>query len=170
MWEYRGQKRPDFAISPGHGQESVWDYHRPPRMEPDKRLVEVKFQEKIIASSTRTIRILETASPPTFYIPPLEVNWEMLRPAPRNTMCEWKGRAEYWQIPDNPDLGVVAWSYPIPTTEFTEIQEYISFYPGKLACFVDRERVLPQPGDFYGGWITSEIVGPFKGEPGSENW
>lgn len=170
MWEYNGEKRPDFAIIPGHGQESVWDYPRPPRFEPDKRQVEVKFGDQIVASSCHAFRILETASPPTFYIPPLDVNWEMLRPFTGSSMCEWKGRAEYWQLPAKPELGAVAWSYPIPTTEYAEIQEYISFYPGKLACFLDGERVLAQPGNFYGGWITKEIVGPFKGEPGSENW
>jgi len=170
MWQYRGQKRPDFAIVPGPGQESVWDYPRPPKLVPDGRLVEVKYKDQMVAASSRNYRVLETASPPSFYIPPNDVNWELLLSVPGSSVCEWKGVAGYWTLSSNPKVGVVGWSYPDPTPAFEQIRAYISFYPAALACYVSGERVRAQPGRFYGGWITSEIVGPFKGEPGTEHW
>ena len=170
MWPYRGQKRPDFAMLPGPGQESVWDYPRPPRLEHDERLIEVFSDDHRIASSRRTLRVLETASPPSFYLPPQDVIWDMLQLAPGASVCEWKGLAQYWRLATNPDATVVGWSYPKPKATFEPIRGYISFYPAVLRCYVDGERVRPQPGRFYGGWVTREIVGPFKGEPGSEFW
>ena len=170
MWKYRGQKRPDFAEIPGPGQESVWDYPRPPKLEFDQRVVEVKFGVQVIASSHRSYRVLETASPPTFYLPPEDVNWELLSPASGSSVCEWKGVARYWVLSSNPSIGAVGWSYPRATPAFKAIRDYVSFYPATLACFVAGERVRTQPGSFYGGWITNEIVGPFKGEPGTEQW
>ena len=170
MWEFRGQKRPPFAEIPGPGQESVWDYPRPPKLVPDGRLVKILYGYHTIASSNSTYRILETASPPSFYLPPQDVNWEMLKPAPGSSMCEWKGSANYWYLSSNPALGVVGWSYPEPTPAFERIRGSISFYPALLACYVSNERVSAQPGNFYGGWITKEIVGPFKGEPGTGHW
>ena len=170
MWKYRGQKRPDFAAVPGPGQESVWDYPRPPKVAPDERLVEGYYSDQMIASSRKTYRVLETASPPSFYIPPKDVKWEHLSFATGSSVCEWKGVAKYWTISSNPEVGVVGWSYPDPKPAFAQIRDYISFYPAALACFVAGERVAAQPGRFYGGWITSEIVGPFKGEPRTEFW
>ena len=170
MWRYRGQERPDFAAVPGPGQESVWDYPRPPKLMADGRLVEVYSGDQIVASSTRTYRVLETAHPPSFYIPPDDVKWELLRSAPGSSICEWKGAAKYWILSSNPKAGVVGWSYPNPTPAFEQLGDCVSFYPAALVCYVGGERVLAQPGQFYGGWITSEIVGPFKGEPGTGEW
>lgn len=170
MWKYRGQKRPEFAVVPGAGQESVWDYPRPPKLLTCGRLVEIYYEEQVVASSGRTYRVLETASPPSFYIPPEDVNWELLCIAPGSSVCEWKGVANYWTLSSKPNVGVVGWSYPEPTTAFEQIRNYVSFYPAALVCYVSGERVRSQPGKFYGGWITREIVGPFKGEPGTEHW
>ena len=170
MWKYIGHKRPDFAIKPGPGQESVWDYPRPPKLELDDRLIEVYHGDQLIASSPIAYRVLETASPPTFYLPPKDVNWELLNSAPGSSICEWKGVAKYWTLTANPKAGVVGWSYPEPKSGFEPIRDYISFYPSALSCCVAGEKVRAQPGQFYGGWITSEIVGPFKGDPGTEYW
>jgi len=170
MWQYRGQQRPDFAVIPGPGQESVWDYPRPPALMPDGRLVEIYHADELIASSNRSCRVLETAPPPAFYIPPKEVNWEVLRSAPGSSICEWKGAAQYWSLASDPKSGLAGWSYPDPTSAFKRIRDYVSFYPAVLACYVSGERVSVQPGKFYGGWVTGEIVGPFKGEPGTGHW
>ncbi|MDX1740204.1 MAG: DUF427 domain-containing protein [Rhodothermales bacterium] len=170
MWKYRGHSRPPFADEPRDGQESVWDYPRPPRLANDSRLVEVVSGSVIIARSTRTIRVLETASPPTFYIPPDDVAVDRLTPAAGASVCEWKGTAGYWALAGNADVGPVGWSYAAPRGEFEDIRDYFSFYPGRVACFVDGERVRPQPGGFYGGWLTDEIAGPVKGEPGTGHW
>ncbi len=170
MWEYRGQKRPEFAERPGDGQESVWDYPRPPQAVGDSRLVEVKNDGSLIASTSAAIRVCETASPPTFYIPPNDVRWSTLVSVKGHSFCEWKGAASYWALAADPTGVPVAWSYDRPTPGFAVIASYVSFYPGRLECYVDGERVLPQPGGFYGGWVTSEVVGPFKGEPGTGHW
>jgi uncharacterized protein (DUF427 family) len=170
MWKYRGQKRPDCAAIPDPGQESVWDYPRPPELAEDSRLVEVYYSDQVAATSRANYRVIETASPPTFYIPPGNVNWELLRSARGSSICEWKGAATYWALVAAPELGVVAWSYPDPTPAFSRIRDYIAFYPAAVSCFVAGERVRAQPGKFYGGWITDDIVGPFKGEPGTEHW
>ena len=170
MWQYRGQKRPDFADIPGPGQESVWDYPRPPDLVTDGRLVEVYHGEQLVASSYRTYRVLETAHPPSFYIPPEDVKWEMLESAPGSSVCEWKGTANYWVLSFDPNQGAVGWSYPAPTSAFEPIRHHVSFYPAILACYVAGERARPQPGKFYGGWVTGEITGPFKGEPNSAHW
>jgi uncharacterized protein (DUF427 family) len=137
---------------------------------PDGRPIEVRYDNQTIATSSRTYRVLETASPPSFYIPPQDVNRVLLSLASGSSVCEWKGLATYWTLASNSKLGVVGWSYPDPTPAFLPIRDYFAFYPVALACFVAGERVRAQPGQFYGGWITWEIVGPFKGEPGTENW
>ena len=170
MWKYRGQKRPGFAIAPKTGQESVWDYPRPPKLVPDKRRVEVRHGDRVVAVSTRTYRVLETASPPSFYIPPQDVNRELLRLAPGSSVCEWKGKAQYWKLSDHPQTGIVGWSYPAPKSKFEKIRDYVAFYPAALQCTVAGEKVRAQPGQFYGGWITAEIVGPFKGGHGTLHW
>ena len=169
MWQYRGQKRPDFAAIPGPGQESVWDFPRPPALAADGRRVEVYSSGKLIASSSRTYRVLETAHPPSFYIPPAVVKWAMLAAAPGSSICEWKGRAQYWTLSADPQ-GAVGWSYPNPTPAFAPIRDYVSFYPALVDCYVDGERVAAQPGRFYGGWVTGDIVGPFKGDPETGHW
>jgi uncharacterized protein (DUF427 family) len=166
MWRYVGEDRPPFARAPGHGQESVWDYPRPPRLAPDARLVVVKAGDIEVARSARTLRVLETASPPTFYIPAADV----LAPAEGNSHCEWKGRARYWSLKLLAERRGVAWCYPEPLPPYEALADYFGFYPQYLDCFVDGVPVQPQPGDFYGGWITPELVGPFKGEEGSHGW
>ncbi len=172
MWKYTGRERPPFADTTDEGQESVWDYPRPPALEHDDRLVEVRLEELEveIASSRRTIRVLETASPPVFYIPTAGINMGLLTPARGSSLCEWKGEARYWALIEYPELGPVGWSYPKPTPEYEEIRGYLSFYPGRVECYVRGERVRPQPGGFYGGWLTDDIAGPVKGEPGTEGW
>lgn len=170
MWEYRGQKRPSFAEQPKTGQESVWDYPRPPKVAASKHPVEVIHNDIVIARSVRTYRVLETASPPTFYIPKEDIDWSQLIEIAGHSNCEWKGRATYWALTSDPTDVPVAWYYTHPKHEFEMLLDHISFYPGRVACYVNGERVRPQPGRFYGGWITNEIVGPFKGEPGTEYW
>jgi uncharacterized protein (DUF427 family) len=170
VWTYRGQKRPEFAVEPMPGQESVWDYPRPPRIEPDSREVLVMDRNREIARTLRAFRVLETASPPTFYIPPEDTDMGLLVPARGSSFCEWKGKAIYWALASGEPRVAVGWSYPEPTQPFRAIRDHLSFYPARVECHVAGERVRPQPGAFYGGWITSEIVGPFKGEPGTEGW
>lgn len=169
VWTNTGQQRPDFAVAPGPGQESVWDYPRPPALVRDNRTVEVKDGDCVIARTTAAFRILETASPPTFYLPADDVDFELLVETPGNSICEWKGMAKYWALARDPGVPV-AWAYPRPRARFDRIKDYIAFYPGRVICYVDGERVRPQAGGFYGGWITSEVVGPFKGEPGTGHW
>jgi uncharacterized protein (DUF427 family) len=170
MWEYRGQKRPPFAQQPQQGQESVWDYPRPPLLKPCDCLVVVKADGEILARSSRTFRVLETASPPGFYIPADDVELDKLAESPGSSVCEWKGVARYWRLASQPGGKAVAWSYPEPITDFESLRGYLSFYPGRVACYVDGEKVRPQPGQFYGGWVTDNIVGPFKGEPDTRHW
>lgn len=174
VWRYRGQARPPFAITPGPGQESVWDYPRPPRIQLDHREVIVRVGSHEIARSRRSIRMMETASPPTFYLPPDDVRMEFLERDPGTSRCEWKGEAHYWSITSIAVPGrrmtAAAWSYPDPMPGAEHIRGYFSFYPSRVDCFVDSVRVAPQPGGFYGGWVTPELVGPFKGQPGSEHW
>ena len=170
-WHWRGQARPAFAHPPAHGQESVWDYPRPPRLEIDPREVVVRWGELEVARSTRTIRALETAHPPSFYIPLSDIAPGLLELAEGTSLCEWKGPARYWSLVDGPRrLAKVAWSYPHPLPGSELIQDAVAFYCHDLECRVGGAIVLPQPGGFYGGWITPELVGPFKGEPGSEGW
>jgi uncharacterized protein (DUF427 family) len=170
-WRYRGQGRPPFAVEPGRGQESVWDYPRPPRLEADVREVIVRVGAHEIARSRRTIRLLETASPPTFYLPPDDVRRECFEIGSEGSRCEWKGVASYWSVivPDGRVDGG-AWSYENPLPGYERIRGCVSFYPLLVACTVDSMPVVAQPGRFYGGWVTPELVGPFKGEPGSDGW
>lgn len=171
MWKYNGETRPDFAEEPGEGQESVWDYPRPPSVVADKKKVEVRWMGQLIARKKKSIRVLETASPPTFYLPPGDVDEQYLRESSGSSFCEWKGRATYYDISINSrTLEKAAWSYNDPNPPFRSIAGYFSFYPAKVDCYVDDIRVKPQPGSFYGGWMTPEIVGPVKGEPGSGGW
>lgn len=170
-WKNTGSSRPDFAETPGPGQESVWDYPRPPALVPDDREVVVRSGALELARSRRTVRVLETASPPTFYVPIVDVDTEQLRPMPGRSMCEWKGEAQFWGLRHAAEgTPPVGWSYPTPFPEFAAIGGYICFYPSRVDCSVDGETVTSQPGGFYGGWVTSEIVGPWKGGPGSSGW
>jgi uncharacterized protein (DUF427 family) len=170
-WTFTGKQRPSFAIPPEPGQESVWDYPRPPAIVADAREVVVSLDGHQLASSSNCIRILETAGPPTFYLPTDDVDHACFEAAPEQSRCEWKGMAHYLRLnlPQVPRVAV-GWYYPRPHTDFSEIKNFISFYPGRLECTVAGERVVTQPGGFYGGWITSEIIGPIKGDPGTESW
>ena len=170
-WRHRGQMRPAGAVQPGAGQESVWDYPRPPVIVGDTRLVQVKLNDILVAETRAAMRVLETASPPTFYLPPSSVRREYLRPERGTSYCEWKGQAHYYSVcVQEHCIAHAAWSYPDPLPEFLAIRNYLAFYPGRLECYVDGERVRAQAGGFYGGWITREIVGPFKGETGTSDW
>ena len=170
MWQFTGTTRPDFALQPGPGQESVWDYPRPPVLKPSDEQVDVSVGDIPIASSRSTLRVLETAHPPTYYIPERDVNWDALRDIHRQTFCEWKGSANYFSLARKTDPEAVGWQYRNPVAAFAAIDGHVSFYPDRLCCWVNGERVRPQPGVFYGGWITDRVVGPFKGEPGTQHW
>ncbi len=153
--------------------ESVWDYPRPPRVELSPRRIRVQLGDETIADTTRAHRALETSHPPVFYVPVDDVKPGVLTPSGgRTTFCEWKGSASYLDVSAGGQrVERAAWTYHDPRPGFEEIRDAIAFYPGRMdACFVDDERVVAQPGDFYGGWITSDVVGPFKGERGTSGW
>ena len=172
-WTWRGAARPDFAVSPGPGQESVWDYPRPPIVVADARHVIVRDGDVVVADSRRAMRLLETSHPPTWYLPRADVEPTRIRPAGRaGSFCEWKGQATYLDVlGDARVLGAAAWTYEDPIDDaFAELRGAVAFYATELQCTVDGERVRPQPGGFYGGWITSELVGPWKGEAGTGGW
>lgn len=159
-------------LEPRSGQESVWDYPRPPRLERSTRRVRVVFNDVTIADSTRSWRVQETSHPPVYYIPREDVRMDALTTTDHVTACEFKGMATYWSIRiGDRESANAAWSYEQPVPAFEAIQGHLAFYPSRVdACFVDDEQVTPQAGGFYGGWITSDIVGPFKGDPGTRNW
>lgn len=166
-WIWRGTTRPPFAIPPGPGQESVWDYPRPPAIVEDAREVVVRYRGIEIARSVATKRLLETSHPPTFYVPRSDVRVAELSPAAGGSFCEWKGPCTYYDVAG---LARAAWSYEQPFPESDALRAHVAFYAHELECFVGGERVRPQEGGFYGGWITSELVGPFKGDPGTSGW
>ena len=159
-------------IPSGPGQESVWDYPRPPRVEAVSKPIKVIFNGVVIAETNRAKRVLETSHPPGYYLPPEDINMAYLTRTGRTSYCEWKGQAGYYTV----EVGHrraenAAWFYPSPTPGYESIKDYVSFYPHLMdACYVDGEQVIPQAGGFYGGWITSNLTGPFKGEPGSQGW
>jgi uncharacterized protein (DUF427 family) len=160
-------------IEPGPGQESVWDYPRPPRLEESSKHIQVIFNGVVVAETRRARRVLETSQPPAYYIPPEDVQLESYFTLTRHTtLCEWKGTASYYTISvGDKSAANAAWFYRQPTHSYEAIANYVAFYPGKMdACYVDGERVQSQEGDFYGGWITDNIVGPFKGGVGTAGW
>lgn len=170
-WKYTGNSRPDFAVKPKKGQESVWDYPRPPIIKEEKRHVRITFNGHTVANTKSALRVLETASPPGIYIPPDDIEHQFLISATSSSICEWKGRAFYWSIKCGEAWARnAAWSYPYPLKGFTRIANYLSFYPAMLECWIGDVKVKPQPGSFYGGWITPDVTGPFKGAPGTEDW
>lgn len=171
QWRWRGTERPPFAIEPGPGQVSVWDFPRPPRLVPDAREVTIHWGDVEIARTRRSVTVQETAHPPCFYLPWADVAARYLEPVPGGSICEWKGAARYWSLVDGARrLEAVAWSYPEPLPGAEALAECVAFYPAGLECRVDGALVRAQPGGFYGGWITPELVGPFKGERGSGGW
>lgn len=171
-WRNAPRARPAGIVAPGPGQESVWDYPRPPRVEPVRARVRVVFNATVIAETTGALRVCETSSPPCYYIPPGDVLPGVLEPSARTSFCEWKGTAAYWTVQAGGRVAKdAAWSYPEPDPGYEAIRDYVAFYPGRMdACWVGDARVVPQPGFYYGGWITPELVGPFKGVPGSASW
>ncbi len=171
-WRNFPRKRPARLEVAGPGQESVWDYPRPPRVEAVSDRVLVEFGGLILAESLRAFRVLETSSPPVYYLPPDDVRMDRLERMEGCSLCEWKGWAQYWAVcVGNRFDERAAWSYPEPDRGYEAIKDCLAFYPGKMdACYVGDRRVTPQPGPYYGGWITPDVVGPFKGEVGTEDW
>lgn len=165
------------ATRPGPGQESAWDYPRPPAVEPSDEHVVVRLGATVVADTRRALRVLETAHPPTYYLPLSDVADGALLPVEGvTTVCEFKGRAAYFDVvgADHGGARVVrrraAWAYPSPAPGYDVLAGYVAVYPGQLACTVDGESVQAQEGGFYGGWRTSRVVGPFKGEAGTWGW
>jgi uncharacterized protein (DUF427 family) len=164
-------RRP-VPLAPGPGQESVWDYPRPPRVDPSDEVVEVRLGGRVVARSTRTLRILETSHPPTYYLPEEDFVPGVLRPIAGATWCEWKGAAAYFDLVAGDTVARrAAWTYPDPMPGFEAVVGHVAVMPAAVdACTVDGEVVTPQEGGFYGGWVTSRVVGPFKGGPGTWGW
>jgi uncharacterized protein (DUF427 family) len=136
----------------------------------DSRTISVFDGKQTVAKSSCCYRLLETASPPTFYIPINDIDIAQLQTISGSSYCEWKGRARYWALKRDESLQMIAWDYPNPTEIFAAIKNHLAFYPGRINCFIDDEKVKPQDGGFYGGWVSSEIVGPWKGQEGTGNW
>lgn len=159
-------------IEPEAGQESVWDYPRPPRLELTKKHLKIVFNGETIAETNRAYRVLETSHPPVYYFSPENIRMEFFLEGAGSSFCEWKGRAGYYDLKVGArSVKNAAWFYPAPTKSFAEIRDYLAFYPSKMdACYVNDELVQSQEGDFYGGWITKDIVGPFKGAAGTWGW
>jgi uncharacterized protein (DUF427 family) len=152
--------------------ESVWDYPRPPRVERTPRRIRVVLGGEVIADSVRAHRVLETSHPPVYYVPLEDVVDGALVPVEGSTFCEWKGAASYYDVlGGGRRVPRGAWTYRDPAEGYEAIRDAVAFYPAPMdACYVDDERVEPQPGGFYGGWVTSDLVGPFKGGPGTAGW
>ena len=161
-----------MRVEPGPGQESVWDYPRPPRLEPVAAELVVVHGGEVIAHTTRGARVLETSQAPALYFPPEDVRANLLRPSTHQTFCEWKGSATYHDVVVGDAVAhAAAWTYRSPTAAFASIAGWLAFFPQKVdECRVDGERVTAMPGGVYGGWVTSAIVGPFKGGPGTAHW
>ncbi len=154
------------------GQESVWDYPRPAIAEPSDLHCKIVHGGEVVADTQNAIRTLETSHPPTYYFPPQDVNFAVLQKNPHRSICEWKGQAHYFDAQiDKQSLPDIAWGYAEPTAAFAAIKDHIAFYAAPFdQCMVGGKIVTPQPGGFYGGWITSHVAGPFKGIPGSQFW
>jgi uncharacterized protein (DUF427 family) len=162
---------PAEKIKPAPGQESVWDYPRPPRVEPSPHHIQVYCNGELIAETKNALRVLETSHPPVYYIPPDDLQKQYLTRTSRATFCEFKGQASYYTVKVGDHVEVNgAWYYALPTSGYRELKNHVAFYPSRFECLIDGERVQAQPGDFYGGWITKDIVGPFKGDPGTLHW
>lgn len=158
-------------IEPGPGQESVWDYPRPPVARPDPRRVRVVLDGVTLADTTRAVRVLETSQAPAFYLPPEDVDWEHLVEGTGSSWCEWKGAADYLDVVVGAHrVRDAAWRYRSPVPRFELIRDHLAFYPDRVECWVGDEQARAMPGGFYGGWITDEVVGPFKGAPGTLHW
>lgn len=152
--------------------ESVWDYPRPPHLEPSGRHVVIRHAGHIVADTRNALRVLETSHPPVYYLPPTDIDTSVIHAADGGSFCEWKGVAEYWHVViGGRRIDRAAWSYPRPAAAFSALKDHLAFYAGPLdECTVDGEQVRAQPGTFYGGWITSDLTGPFKGGPTTQGW
>jgi uncharacterized protein (DUF427 family) len=159
-------------IEPGPGQESVWDYPRPPRVERARRRIRVELAGVTVADTMGAYRVLETSQAPAYYLPPDDVLEGALVPVARQSWCEWKGAASYFTVvAGDREEEAAAWTYRDPFPSFAAIRDHVAFYPARMdACYVDDELAQPMPGGFYGGWVTSHVVGPFKGAPGTMGW
>jgi uncharacterized protein (DUF427 family) len=166
-----GMRRPRRDPA-GPGRESVWDYPRPPSAEVTPRHVVVELGGRVLAYTTRAVRVCETSHPPVFYVPREDVTGGVLERASGTSWCEWKGAATYWDaVVDGRRVPAVAWSYEQPAPGYERLRAAVAFYPGRVdRALVDGEVVRPQPGGFYGGWITAEVTGPFKGGPATGTW
>jgi len=158
--------------APLPGQESVWDYPRPAVMRASARHVRIVHRGVILAETRAAIETLETSHPPSYYIPVGDILPGALRPLSQRSICEWKGQARYFDVlVVGARMPAMAWCYDRPTPEFAGLVGHVAFYAAPFeGCFVDGEKVVPQPGGFYGGWVTSHVSGPFKGGPGSQFW
>lgn len=165
-WRYRGRSRPEFADQVKEGQTSVWDFSRPPIQVPVDNPLTVKLGGELIAYTERGVAVKETAGAPTYYFPPEDVKVTLSATSARS-LCEWKGMARSLSV-----HGVehAAWRYEEMFEEFESLYLWVAFYPALLECYVGGERATPQPGGYYGGWVTSDLCGPIKGEPGSSGW
>jgi uncharacterized protein (DUF427 family) len=158
-------------VEPGPGQESVWDYPRPPRLEPTARHLTVSLAGATVADTRRAHRVVETSQPPAYYFDPADVRTDLLVPSSQRTFCEWKGLASYFDVVVGDRVAEgAAWTYPDPTPGFASIRDHLAFYAQLLDCTVDGEVVAANEGTFYGGWITADVVGPFKGGAGTAHW
>jgi len=171
QWRWRGKDRPNFAHIPAQGQVSVWDFPRPPELVREPREIVISWGGTPVVRTCGAWAVRETAHPPTYYLPLADVNRALLSAAGGGSFCEWKGPARYWDLIDGARrLEQVAWSYPQPLPGAEALAECIAFYAHHLGCTVGGAQVTPQPGAFYGGWITPDLAGPFKGDPGSNSW
>jgi uncharacterized protein (DUF427 family) len=163
---------PAARVAPGPGQESVWDYPRPPRVEPSDEEVEVVLGGEVVARTRNALRVLETSHPPVYYLPFASFTWGAVVPAEGTTFCEFKGTATYFDLVGGGRRAPrAAWTYEQPAVGFEAIYAHLAVMPGLVdRCTVNGEVVVPQEGGFYGGWITSRVVGPFKGGPGTVGW
>jgi uncharacterized protein (DUF427 family) len=168
----RDSKAAAGRLQPEEGRESVWDYPRPPRLEATTKRIRVQLGGKTIADTRRALRVLETSHPPVYYIPCEDIRMDYLREEAGYSFCEWKGQARYYSVVvEKTKAERAAWGYPSPVPAYAGIKGYLAFYAEKMdRCTVDGEEVRSQAGNFYGGWITRDIVGPFKGGPGSWGW
>lgn len=171
-WRYVGRDRPAWVEPEAAGHISVWDFPRPPRVEGLPGRVRVEFGGRIVAETRSALRVLETASPPTVYVPPRDVQSDLLVATATTALCEWKGLARHFSLrvaaKESRDA---VWSYPDPFPEFDAIRGYLAFHPARVDhCWQGDEKVRTQPGGYYGGWVTAELLGPFKGGPGTEDW
>ena len=157
---------------PGPGQLSVWDFPRPPALIQWHEHVVVTFAGHVVAETTEAWSVLETSHPPTYYLPPDAFAENATRPAEGTTFCEWKGTAVYLDVMGGDWVAPrAAWTYPEPSEPFAALRDHVAIYPAAMdSCTVDGRPVLPQPGGFYGGWVTPRVVGPFKGDPGTQGW